>query len=132
LSRPPVYGPMSSEQKPGVGSHRPRKPATLVRLGLPVLQRGGRWLLRVGKAVIEPYVGRKRRGSVAGERLAEGMVRYAKLCMSAGRTAHDLDEATTFLDDAASLYTEAGRSEDAAEALALRPRAGGEREAADG
>ena len=124
--------PAPSEQPPGVGSHRPGKPAALERLGLPALQRGGRWLLRAGKAVIESYVGRKRRSDAAGERLAEAMARYAKLCMSAGRTAHDLDEATTFLDDAASLYTGADRSEDAAEALALRPQAGGEREAADG
>ena len=123
---------MPSEQEPSVGSHHRGKPAALERLGLPALQRGRRWLLRAGKAVIDSYVGRKRRGSVAGERLAEGMVRYAKLCMSAGRTTQDLDEATTFLDDAASLYTEAGRPEDAAEALALRPRAGGERKAADG
>jgi hypothetical protein len=127
-----VCVPVPSEQPPGVGSHRPGKPAALERLGFPVVQRGGRWLLRLGKAVIEPYVGRKRRSAAAGERLAEGMMRYAKLCMSAGRTAQDFDEATTYLDEAASLYTEAGRSEDAAEALALRPRAGGEREPADG
>jgi hypothetical protein len=123
---------MPSEQEPSVGSHNRGKPAALERLGLPALQRGRRWLLRAGKAVIESYVGRKRRSDAAGERLAEAMARYAKLCMSAGRTAQDLDEATAYLDEAGSLYTEAGRPEDAAEALALRPRAGGEREAADG
>lgn len=115
-----------------MGSHHRGKPAALERLGLPVLQRGGRWLLRVGKAVIEPHVGRKRRSAAAGERLAEAMARYAKLCMSPGRSAQDFDEAARYLDEAASLYTAADRRENAAEALALRARAGGEREAADG
>jgi hypothetical protein len=124
-----VYAPMPSEQEPAAGGLG--KPAALERFGLPVVQRGGRWLLRVGKAVIEPYVGRTRRSAAAGERLAEAMVRYAKLCMSAGRTAQHLDEAATYLDETASLYTEAKRPEDAAKALALGPQAGGERETAD-
>jgi hypothetical protein len=74
-----------------VGSHRHRKPAALERLGLPALQRGGRTLLRVGKTVIESYVNRKRKPAAAGERLAEAMVRYAKLCMSPVRSPQDLE-----------------------------------------
>ena len=127
-----MYGPKSSKQEPGTGSHRHRKSAALERLGLPALQRGGRRLLRVGKTVIESYLNRKRKPAAAGERLAEAMVRYAKLCMSPVRSPQDLEEATAYLDKAASLYTEVGRHGDATEALALRPQASGEREAADG
>ncbi|MDP2674216.1 MAG: hypothetical protein Q8Q00_04825 [Dehalococcoidia bacterium] len=81
-------------------------------------------MLRAGKALAESYISRKRSNAVAGERLAEAMMRYAELCMSAGRKPKDLEEAATFLDNAAALYTEIGQPEKAADAQALKAEAG--------
>lgn len=116
--------PAPSNHRPWAWSHGPRKLGALRRCAFPVLQRGGRWLLRAGRALAEPYVSRKRSNAVAGERLAEAMMRYAELCMTARKTPRDLEEAATFLDNAAALYTEIGEPEKAAEAQALKAEAG--------
>ena len=81
-------------------------------------------MLRAGKALFEPYMEGRRRNAADGERLAKAMMRYAELCMSAGRKPKDLQEATTYLDRATALYTEVGQPEKAAEAQALKAEAG--------
>lgn len=124
-----MYEPMSSDREPAAGD--PGKPAVLEAFGFAHVQRCGQFLLRFGRVIIQPYVDRKRRRRATGARLAEAMVRYAELCMSARRTEQDPGEAAKYLDEAADLYTEAGQSEDAARALALRSRAGGEGETAN-
>ena len=117
--------PASSNRQPWAGRRR-----SLRRHGLPwgvaltLLRWAGRGVLRAGKALAESYISRKRSNAVAGERLAEAMMRYAELCMSARRTPKDLEEAVTFLDNAAALYTEIGQPEKAAEAQALKAEAG--------
>lgn len=61
---------------------------------------------------------------MAGERLAEAMMRYAELCLSAEKRPRDLSEAAIYLDKAAALFTEIGQSEKAAQARALTAQAG--------
>jgi hypothetical protein len=124
-----VYEPMSSDQEPA--ARDPGEPAVLERFGFAHVRRCGELPLRFGRAIIQRYVDRKRRRRATGARLAEAMVRYAELCMSPRRTERDHDEAAKYLDEAADLYTEAGQSQDAARALALRSRAGGEGETAN-
>jgi len=96
------------------------------------LLRGGRRLLRAGEIVTGRYLAGRRRGTAAEARLAEAMVSYAKLCLTAGKTPRDLEEAATYLDKAADLYIEIGRPEEAAEARALKPGAGARIDASRG
>lgn len=115
--------PAPSDRRPWAGRRRLGEhgpPWTLVAGALGRAQRG---LLHAGKALVEPYVGRKRSRAVAGERLAEAMMRYADLCMSADKTPRDREEAARFLDHAAALYMEIGRPEKAAAAQALKAEA---------
>jgi len=116
---------------PAPSNHRPwAQGRSLRRHGLPwgfaqsLVRWAGRGVLGASKALFELYMAGKRRNAVDGERLAEAMMRYAELCMSAGRKPRDLKEATTYLDKAAALYTEIGQPEKAAEAQALKAEAG--------
>lgn len=113
-----------SNHRPWAQGHSLRKHGTPWRFASTLLRWAGRGLLRAGKALFEPYLDRKGRNAVAGERLAQAMMRYAELCMSAGKTPRDLQEAATYLDKAAALYTEIGQPEKAAEAQALKAKVG--------
>lgn len=116
--------PAPSSQLPSAGRHSLQKLGAAWGFALAALRCAERGLLRAGTYLVEPYIAGKRRNAVAGERLAEAMMRYAELCMSAGKTPRDLKQAATFLDNAAALYTEIGQPERAAEAQALKADAG--------
>ncbi len=116
--------PVPSSQLPLAGRRSLQKLGESWGFVIRALRHLARGLLGVGKAFVESYMGRKRRNAVAGERLAEAMMRYAELCMSAGRKPQDLNEAATYLNEAASVYEQMGRPEDAAKALALKAEAG--------
>jgi len=116
---------------PAPSNHRPWAQGHSLRThGLPwgfarrLVRWAGRGVLRAGKDFVESYIVRKRSNAADGERLAEAMMRYAELCMSAGRKPKDIEEAATFLDNAAALYTEIGQPEKAADAQALKAEAG--------
>ncbi len=81
-------------------------------------------MLKAGEIVIGPCLAGRRRGAAGEARLAEAMVSYAKLCLAAGKTPRDLEEAATYLDKAAGMYAQIGQAEKAARARALKPGAG--------
>lgn len=115
--------PAPSSRLPSSGRHSLGRLRATWRIALTALRCAERGLLGAGKAFVGSNMGRKRRSAADGERLAEAMMRYAELCMSAGRKREELNEAATYLDEAASLYKQMGRPEDAARALALKTEA---------
>lgn len=82
-----------------------------------------RWMWQLQRVIANTFGSymRRKRGKVGDRaRVAAAMVAYAKLCLSAGGP-HNLDQAASFLDEAAALYTEIGRLDEAKEALAMKP-----------